>query len=416
MTSKFSAQVDLAGPIELPAWPTSASGAPYDAARLLVRVAGEPVGFANVPLAGEPLSPARALAAIECELGPLEQLAGAPQGRPLNGKPADSPGAPFVTVVVCTRNRAQALRGCLDSLRGLEHHTLEFVVVDNAPEDDSTRATVAAISSQDDRFRYVCEPHAGLSWARNRGVSHAIGEIVAFVDDDVRVDPGWTAGVLRGLERRSDVACVTGLVASASLEHLAEQYFDARVWWSSSCEPRVYDERNGPSDIGLHPYAAGALGTGANFAFRTRLLRELGGFDESLGAGSRCAGGEDLDIFVRCLRAGHAVCYEPAALVWHEHRTDEHDLRRQMYCYGKGLSAYLFKYACSPRTAGDILGRLPDGLRHLRALGARSRVDTDARLAREMWIAEARGLLAGPFAYARARWAQSPERRRAVAP
>jgi GT2 family glycosyltransferase len=407
----FSAEVDVARDIELPAHPRTSAGEHYSEARLLVRAAGEPIGFASVALGGEPLSTERVLGAIAQQLGPPEQLG--PRGAP-SSECLDSCA---VSVVVCTRDRTSTLARCLDALERLAHEPIEFVIVDNAPSGDSTRAAVRARAEGDARFRYVREPAPGLSRARNRGLSHSIGEIAAFVDDDVRVDSRWIDGLLRGFRRRSDVACVTGLVASASLQTSAEQYFDARVWWSSSCEPRVFDSRMRPHEGRLHPYTAGAFGTGANFAFRTHALRALGGFDESLGAGSPCGGGEDLDVFVRCLRAGHALCYEPAALVWHEHRADERELRQQMYGYGKGLSAYLSKYACSRRTAPELLARVPRGLRHLRALGERPRrVDVPADFARAMRRAETRGLLAGPFAYARAWWAQDAERRRAVAP
>jgi GT2 family glycosyltransferase len=320
-----------------------------------------------------------------------------------------------VSVVVCTRNRALALAECLASLARIRHGTLEFVIVDNAPADESTCRAVIEIAARDPRFKYVREPLPGLSRARNCGLAHTSGEIVAYTDDDVRVDELWVKGLLRGFTRHGNVGCVTGLVASASLERPAEQYFDGRVWWSSSCEATVYDgacERGG-----LYPYAAGAFGTGANFAARADVLREIGAFDESLGAGSRCDGGEDLDIFVRFIRAGYAIAYEPAALVWHEHRAGREDLRRQMYSYGKALSAYLFKYASSRATALDVLRRVPYGVRHLGVLGARSRrVGAQTGLAYEPVIAEVCGLIAGPLAYARARRAQDPERRRAVAP
>ncbi|HWX46077.1 MAG TPA: glycosyltransferase, partial [Solirubrobacteraceae bacterium] len=425
----FSGELEVTADFKLPPRPITTTGQPYDEARLLVRVGGEPVGFATVSLGDEPLSPARVLGVIERDLDasvqaelmrqglpPLRSLeAGgeAPRGELLAG----TPGSERVTVVICTRNRAEALRGCLRFMRLLEHGALEFVIVDNAPADDSTRDLVVKLAGEDARFRYVREPHPGLSWARNRGLAHATGEIVAYTDDDVRVDRLWIRGLLRGFHRRADVACVTGLVASASLELAEEQYFDARVWWSSSCEHQVYDARHGPVGLTLHPYAAGGFGTGANFAFRTGPLREIGGFDESLGAGSPCAGGEDLDIFVRLLRAGYSISYEPAALVWHEHRTDHDDLRRQMYAYGKALSAYLFKYASSRRTALDMWRRLPHGIGHLGALGRRSgQAGSQAGLARELLLAELRGAMTGPLAYARARRAQDSERRRMVAP
>ena len=273
------------------------------------------------------------------------------------------------------------------------------------------------MTEADSRFHYVREPLPGLSHARNRGLAQSTSEIIAYTDDDVRVDPLWVRGLLRGFGRRSDVGCVTGLVASASLELPVERYFDGRVGWSSNCEPGVYDLNHGPAGTALHPYAAGSFGTGANFAVRTELLREIGGFDESLGAGSPCYGGEDFDVFVRFILAGYAIAYEPAALVWHEHRSEADDLRRQMYGYGRSLSAYLFKYMSSRATALDVLRRLPQGMRHLGVLGARSsRMGSRTGLAQEPVMAEIRGLIAGPFAYTRARRAQDPERRRAVAP
>jgi Predicted glycosyltransferases len=416
---------------ELLQQPTTRSGQPYDEAHLLVRIGGEPVGFVTVPLGTEPLSQAAILQAIQRDLDvPVKaELARQklPESQLLNGSSVadvswhelsvEQWGSASVSVVVCTRNRAHSLPDCLDSLKRVLHDAIDFIIVDNAPMDDSTRDVVAEMASTDPRFRYIREPLPGLSRARNRGLAHTTSEIIAYTDDDVRVDPLWVKGLLRGFGRRSDVGCVTGLVASASLELPAEQYFDGRVWWSSSCEARVFDTRCGPTSMSLHPYAAGAFGTGANFAVRSELLREIGGFDESLGAGSPCAGGEDLDAFVRFIRAGYSISYEPAALVWHKHRSGRDDLYRQMYEYGKSLSAYLFKYASSRRTALDILRRLPQGVRHLGVLAARSRrAGSQAGLAYKPGIAEMRGLIAGPLAYTRARRAQDPERRRAVAP
>jgi GT2 family glycosyltransferase len=424
----FSGGFELTRELELPQCPTTVSGKPYDEARLLV---GEPVGFVTIPLGNGSLSRAVILQAIQRDLDAPVKAELARQALPgscsLNGSntvqaswqelDVEQPREVSVSVVVCTRNRAHVLPDCLYSLKRLEHGAIDFIIVDNAPLDDSTRDVVMEVASDDPRFQYVREMMPGLSHARNRGLAQTKSEIIAYTDDDVRVDPLWVKGLLRGFGRRSDVGCVTGLVASASLELPAEQYFDGRVWWSSRCEARVYDAQCGPVGMALHPYAAGAFGTGANFAVRTALLREIGAFDESLGAGSLCDGGEDLDIFVRFIRAGYSISYEPAALVWHEHRADRDDLSRQMYAYGKSLSAYLFKYMSSRRTAFDMLRRMPQGLRHLGVLALRSRrVGSRTGLAYEPGIAEIRGLLAGPLAYARARRAQDPERRRAVAP
>lgn len=108
---------------------------------------------------------------------------------------------------------------------------------------------------------------------------------------------------------------------------------------------------------------------------------------------------------------------EPAALVWHEHRVDEDDLRRQMYAYGKSLSAYLTKYVLSRHTCLDMLRRLPDGLRHLRVLGARSgEAVAVSRLDRRLMLAELCGLFMGPGSYVFARREQDRRNLSKVAP
>jgi len=190
------------------------------------------------------------------------------------------------------------------------------------------------------------------------------------------------------------------------------------VWWSSSCEPRRFSAERDAGDSPLHPYTAGIFGTGANFAASGSVLKSLGGFDECLGAGSPTQGGEDLDIFVRLLTAGHGLSYEPSALVWHEHRVDDSSLRRQMYAYGLGLTAYLTKYLLGQRSRGELIRRAPGGVRHALTLLQRSReaVGETSLEQTGMTGAELRGMLAGPLAYVRARRRADPDHVRSVAP
>ena len=152
-----------------------------------------------------------------------------------------------------------------------------------------------------------------------------------------------------------------------------------------------------PARLPLYPYAAGQFGTGANCAFRTAVLRGLGGFDEAIGPGTPAAAGEDLDLFVRTILGGHAIAYEPAAIGWHHHRDDLGQLRRQLFNYGVGLAAFATKYLSDRRTARDIVVRLPGGLRHLR--GIAKRVERPAEVPRTVLTAELLGLAWGPIAY-----------------
>jgi glycosyltransferase involved in cell wall biosynthesis len=383
-------------------------------ARVLLRLHGDPIGYVDVPAAGagpDAAEVARAgrerhAAAIAAHLA----AEGVPWTPDAEVPPAVGCTAPFssdteVTVVVCTRDRGPALAECLERLAALTHSYLELLVVDNAPSDDSTRRVVESFAAYDPRFRHVVEPQPGLSRARNRGLAEARGAVVAYTDDDVAVDPGWVQGLLRGFARRADVACVTGLVATVGIDTGEEAYFDARAAsWSTRCEPELYDLAGNARDDVLYPYSAGVFGTGANFAFDTVVLRELGGFDEALGAGSLTRGGEDLDVFVRVLRAGRALAYEPAALVWHYHRADPAALLRQLYGYGTGLTAYLTKCLLQRDLRRDLVRRIPRGVRHAIEIRRRTkqRLSDDVPAPQGALASEVRGYLAGPGLYLRA--------------
>lgn len=384
-------------------------GTPFEAARLLVRAAGTPVGFVELQTPSGLVDSTDAIARARAEYGSQADAE-------INDPAWTFATGPKVSVILCTRDRAQGARRTIESLRELAYDNIEIIVVDNAPSDDATASMVAEVAEAEPRVRYVCEPLPGLSRARNRGVADATGELIAFTDDDVLVDPLWIHGVLRGFNRRSDVACVTGLVASASLALPTEQYFDRRVWWASNLVHRLHTQERQEGDSALHPYAAGTFGTGANFACRLDILTQLGGFDQCLGAGSPTRGGEDLDIFVRLLRAGYALSYEPSALVWHEHRTDDRSLREQMFGYGMGLGAYVTKFASARASRGSVARRGVIGLIYAVRLTGRARRAASSTVPEGLAGAELRGFLAGPAAYRRARSQQTKQHLKAVAP
>ncbi|WP_051808057.1 glycosyltransferase family 2 protein [Actinoplanes subtropicus] len=385
--------------------------------RVLVRLHGEPLGYLTLPRTGTPedLDLIRA-EAFRSLAGPLRRhlaAEGVAVPEPMSPVPAQTESCPnyvvaedLVSVVVCTRDRADALPACLDRLAEITYRPVEFVIVDNAPRDDSTRAVVEKYAADDDRFRYVCEPRPGLSRARNAGLAAATGRYLAYTDDDVAVDRLWIHGLLRGFQRRADVGCVTGLVCTAAVSNGPEAYFDARLAnWSTRCRPQFFDLSANGRHGALYPFSAGIFGTGASFAFDRELLARVGGFDEALGAGTLTRGGEDLDIFVRVLFGGGAIAYEPAAVVWHHHRATEESLLKQMYGYGTGLTAYLTKLVLDRSTRTHLLRRAPAGVRQI----VRIRNQTHERLGPAVappagaMRREFTGFLAGPLLYLRAR-------------
>ena len=103
--------------------------------------------------------------------------------------------SPAVSVVLCTWNRAALLEGALNALVSqTDPPDHEIVVVDNDSTDES-RLVIERYAAAHPQVRYVFEGIAGLSHARNTGVAHTTGRVVAFTDDDVRVPPDWLRSI-----------------------------------------------------------------------------------------------------------------------------------------------------------------------------------------------------------------------------
>ena len=373
-------------------------------AKVLVRLHGTPLGFATLPVTDGLVRHEAVLAAAQ-RLGLSDHLAadGIPEPRqPGTGWACAAPGPAHlpasISVVLCTRDRADQLAVALRSVLRAAGPDVDVVVVDNAPRTAATRTVVEELG--DERVHYVLEPRPGLSVARNTGVRAARGEAIAFTDDDVVVDEGWVEALRRGFTRAPGIGCVTGLVPSAELETAPQHFFDEKVHWSSSTTPRLYDLRSHSERSGLYPYANGKIGTGANFAVLRATYDALGDFDEALGAGSPTRGGEDLDYFVRTLLAGWTIAYEPSAVVWHWHRRELDALAEQLFGYGSGLTAYLTKHLLTGRGFAQITGSAVHGVRYTRSQRAGS---LDAGIDRRLLRRERTGMLYGPFLYARAR-------------
>jgi GT2 family glycosyltransferase len=343
------------------------------------------------------------------ELAPLDSLPlGGIQG-PAAAAEDDGGMYPMVSVVVCTRDRPDSIVTALRGLTSLRYPSFEIVVVDNAPSTDATERAVSAGFGSDPRVRYVREPRPGLSCARNRGIAEASSDIVAFTDDDVKVDPWWLHGIARGFRASPGVACVTGLIATAQLENAEQLYFHLREGWGTECEPRLFDLTANRDDSPLYPYSAGIFGAGANFAISRTAAKETGGFDEALGAGSPSGGGEDLEMFVRVILAGHQLAYEPSAIVWHYHRTDLAELTRQMRAYGSGCTAALTAMMVhNARARFEIPARVGRGV--LRVFTLNDRVRDNPAVPSGLMRRELLGMLRGPGLYLKGRRALRPAR------
>jgi glycosyltransferase involved in cell wall biosynthesis len=389
----------------------------YGAVWLLVRLHGRPLGEVKLTAAEMPMSAAALQARVRLMWGSVidEHLRIDETGEPDVAHQVPSNGwetclfrqqsFPSVSVVIPTYRRPVDVVRCVDSILATGYPDLEVIVVDNAPGDARTAVAVAETYSGDGRVRYLAEWTAGASRARNQGVRHAHGEVVAFADDDIVVDANWIAALVNALTEHRDVDCVTGLVLPQSLETPIQLWFEEFGGFNRGYAQREFDLSEHRGDTLLYPYTAGAMGGLGNVAFRRSALQQPDAFDVLLGPGTPAFGAEDQDAFVSLLRTGHRLLYEPAALVYHRHRDNYGDLRWQVFTYGAGLSAALVHWAVKERAVALELGRrVAAGLPLILRGGNREKAlqSASSSCPPVLRTLERLGYLYGPIAYARA--------------
>jgi GT2 family glycosyltransferase len=345
-----------------------------------------------------------------------ERLAGAVAGLPaLPVFPAlvapEGERLPRISVVMPSEfRREESLERCLGALRAVEYPDFEVIVVDN-------RRVAGPVSIEG--MKVVHEPRPGVSAARNRGLAVASGEIVAFTDDDVEVDPVWLLAIALRLRAHPEEAGVTGLILPAELETQAQLTFEEYYGGLGGPRPPVpvshrlrqlrrrgldlrpptvdaVDDR-GVVHASFSLYATGSLGAGANMAFRTDVLRRLGGFEEAL------LNGQDLAVFAQLVWRGYGLGFESAALVRHIHRADHEGLRRQTEGFGVGYAAMITSLLFDdPRHLGGMLGTVPRALWSM-TRDYRHKLDSAPvnERNRELARLELRGMRRGPLVYLR---------------
>ncbi len=318
---------------------------------------------------------------------------------------SDNEPTPLVSIVIATRERAEQLAICLRTIATLDYPCYEIIVVDNAPKTNATEDVIKRDFGDLHNLRYVREDQPGLSIARNRGLAEAKGEIVAITDDDVRVDSRWLRALVRVFDSTDNVGCVTGLIMPSELESASQVWFEQYGGYSRGFRRRIYDlKQNRPHDF-LFPYSAGKFGSGCNMAFKTDVLQKLGGFDPAMGAGSLSTGGEDLAIFFSVITSNYRLVYEPEAIVYHPHPREYNQVRRQVYNYGIGFTAFItWTIFERPPRIFELFSKLPYGLYKIFSPKAPKSRNKQRDYPHELTILELRGYCYGPIAYLRSWW------------
>jgi glucosyl-dolichyl phosphate glucuronosyltransferase len=225
-----------------------------------------------------------------------------------------------VTVILCTCNRAKTLAETLESLAASQlpdPASWEVLIVDNNSTDLTREVVQSFCLRYPGRFRYLLEPKPGKCHALNSGIANAGGEVLAFVDDDVTVEPTWLRNLTAGL--------LGGEWSGTAGRILPAQAFAPPPWlcWEDHVDGfrpdplgilcAHFDWGDQPRELDLEhlPY-------GANMAFRRSVFEKCGGFRLDLGPRPNSQlRNEDVEFGRRAMKAGERLRYEPSAVVYH---------------------------------------------------------------------------------------------------
>lgn len=215
-----------------------------------------------------------------------------------------------ISVVICTYNRSESLRRTLEHIRLMEVPPgvrWELLVVDNNSKD----ATGAVVESfrREGGIDCTCllEKNQGLSFARNNGIRHAKGGIVAFTDDDVLVDRHWIGNLLDAFESHRDAACIGGKILPRWEKPCPAWLKGILLEYLACCD-------HGDETMRMHKPRL----WGANLSFRSSVFKKYGMFDTQLGhTGDKLYGGEECQYLSRMLDSGECLMYCPKVLVHH---------------------------------------------------------------------------------------------------
>jgi O-antigen biosynthesis protein len=385
--------------------------------RMLVRMGTEPLGYIDLDVSNQRAFPSAAAAAAFEAFRNRIDIALIKSGLPVVGEipthgltvDADRLAfvaerkrllekAPAISVVLCTRDRPKRVAECIRQVARQRYPTYEIVVVDNAPTDPDAVPVVLDTIDARVPVRYVREPRAGLSWARNAGWRAADADIIAFLDDDEIPDEHWLAELVRGFSARSNVGCVTGMVLPAELRTEPQQWFEDLGGFRQGrgFAQEIFDPEHPQSPI----YPFPPFGAGANMAFRREVLVDIDGFDVALGAGTPAKASEETLAFARARLAEHTIVYQPTAMVAHYHRETLGELKTQLHNYSIGTTAhYTALLLWRPRLLLSVLRLVPRAVKDNWPTKDPARLAAIRNSPAILVVTQLFGMLKGPLAY-----------------
>lgn len=217
----------------------------------------------------------------------------------------------YFSIIIVTWNGLDHLKTFLPSVLKTSYEHFEIIIADNA----STDGTKEWIQNHAPECRIVTfDQNHGYCGGNNRAVPYAKGDILLFLNNDVRVEPDWLDHLNHSFQKNS-----TGVVQPKLLNHHQPTHFEyagaagGMIDWLGYpfCRGRLFDHveiDNGQYDDEAPIFWA----SGAAFAIRRNIFSDLGGFNEDFEFHM-----EEIDLCWRVWHCGYKVCYQPESVVYH---------------------------------------------------------------------------------------------------
>ena len=191
-----------------------------------------------------------------------------------------------LSFVVPAYNEETGLRECLESIAAQIRHLgndAEIVVVNNAST-DRTREIALSVAG----VRVVEEPRKGLTYARQAGYVASSGELIANVDADARLPPGWVEGALAAFAANPRLVAFSGPLVYYDMS-MAQRAVVRMFFWPAKA---LYA-------LNRYVLRVGSLVQGGNFILRRDAVEKMGGFNTHIAFY-----GEDTDVARRIFPFG----------------------------------------------------------------------------------------------------------------
>jgi glycosyltransferase involved in cell wall biosynthesis len=216
-----------------------------------------------------------------------------------------------LTLIICTYNREKYIYNVLKSIAANNFPTTQYeiVIVDNNSTDATARecARFHADSPNVD-YHYCVEKNQGLSYARNRGIAEASGDVIIYVDDDATVNTGYLQAYYDFFAHNPNAWAAGGPVIPV--------YESEKPKWLSHFTKALltayfYKGKK------IKAFKSG-FPRGGNAAYRKETFDKTGLFNVDLGRkGGNLMGAEEKDIFDKMRAASLRVYYLPGAVLYH---------------------------------------------------------------------------------------------------